>query len=568
MKRVCVILLAAMAVLSYISCQRSLAMPPHPDRLNEMAVLKALGQPVVDFDSLQEAWRSRGIDTPADFDMSSLLAASDTVNILAILIQFQDDSATTPAEFFDTLIYSNQQGSVTHYYLENSYGVLHISTVALPSDLDWFTAADSASFYTEGGDYGLGDYPNNAQKLVEEAVDFADPLVDFSEYDNDGNGFVDGLMVVHAGRGAEYTQDPEDIWSHKWGISPRQKDGVYVSTYSMMAEYFNSSGDMTCGVFVHELGHVFGLPDLYDRDYSSRGVGKWSVMATGSWNGINGSSPAHFDAWSKIQLGFAAETIVNATIMGAIIPQVETEAVIFRLWTNGLGGDEYFLVENRQKTGYDTYLPGAGLLVWHIDDAMDGSDNDNEWYPPDHVSSGHYLVALEQADSLWELEKNQDYGDNGDPFPGNSNNRSFSPLSMPNSNDYTDNNTLVAITNISDSDSAMSADFTVSFASAAGDEDNEVLPSVFELAQNAPNPFNAETVIKFSLPEGGKINLEIYNVLGQKVQTLASGYLDAGNYSLNWDATAENGKIVPSGIYFYRLNTADGILCKKMLLLK
>lgn len=572
MKRVCVILLVAMMILGYISCRTSLAMPPHPDRVDEMAVMKVFGQPTIDFNMLEAQWHSRGIDTPADINMSSLLAASDTVNILAILIQFQDDSTETVPEFFDTLIYANQQGCVTHYYLENSYGVLHIGTVALPSEIGWVTSDSNAAYYTSGGDYGLGTYPNNAQKLVEEAVDLADPLVDFSQYDNDGDGYVEGLMIVHAGRGAEYTMNTSDIWSHKWGITPRSKDGVLVSTYSMMPEYFNSSEDMTCGVFVHELGHVFGLPDLYDRDYSSRGIGKWSVMAAGSWNGVNGSSPSHFDAWSKIQLGFATETNISATIMGATIPEVETNPTIYRLWTNGIPGDEYFLVENRQKTGYDYYLPGSGLMIWHIDDTMDdgygSSDNDNEWYPPDHIGGGHFLVALEQADAYWQLEKNLNYGDGGDAFPGMADSRSFTPLTTPNSNDYEDNNTLVAVTNISDSDSAMTADFTVSFASAVGDENNEVLPKVYGLEQNAPNPFNAETLIRFSLPEGGQVNLDVYNVLGQKVATLASDYLDAGTYTINWDATGDNGQITPSGVYFYRLKTADAILCKKMLLLK
>lgn len=575
MKRACGILLAIMFVLAFIYCQRSLAMPPHPDRVEEMAVLKALGEPYIDFDSLAEVRRAKGIDKPGDINMSTLIAANDTINILAILIQFQDDSAQTAAEYFDTLIYANRQGSVTHYYLENSYGVLHIGTLILPSEFGWLTSSEDASFYTAGGDNGLGTYPNNAQRLVEEAVDLADPMVDFSLYDNDNNNYVDGLIIVHAGRGAEYSMNEDDIWSHKWGISPRNKDGVFVSTYTIMPEYFTLAGDMTCGVFVHELGHVFGLPDLYDRDYSSRGLGKWSVMASGSWNGINGSSPAHFDAWSKIQLGFATALNVTSTMMGASIPRVETNPVIYRLWTNGLPGTEYFLVENRQKTGYDSYLPGSGLLIYHIDDTQDdgsGSpDNDDEWYPPDHTSSGNYLVALEQADSLWQLEQNLSYGDGGDPFPGSEGNHNFSPLTRPNSNDYADNNTLVAVTNISNSGPNMSADFTVSFASAAEDEieiEDEVIPEQFDLAQNSPNPFNAETKISFAVAEPGAVRLEIYNVVGQKIKTLTSGLYAPGRYEIYWDGTSDNGQALASGLYFYRLKTLEGTICKKMLLMK
>jgi immune inhibitor A len=136
--------------------------------------------------------------------------------------------------------------------------------------------------------------------LTEDVVYLADPYVDFSQYDNDNDGYVDALFVIHAGPGAEHTGDPNDIWSHQWNTGyPPYVDGVYVTTYSMEPEYWSSPGDMTIGVYCHELGHVFGLPDLYDYGFDSQGVGRWSLMAVGSWNGPMGSSPAHPDAWSR-----------------------------------------------------------------------------------------------------------------------------------------------------------------------------------------------------------------------------------------------------------------------------
>ena len=116
-------------------------------------------------------------------------------------------------------------------------------------------------------------------------------------------------MIIHSGPGAEFTGNVNDIWSHKWGITPQSRDGVLISSYAIMPEYWSTPGDITIGVFAHELGHVFGLPDLYDRDGSSRGVGRWSLMATGAWNGSLGNSPAHLDAWCKVQLGFVTPIV-------------------------------------------------------------------------------------------------------------------------------------------------------------------------------------------------------------------------------------------------------------------
>ena len=117
----------------------------------------------------------------------------------------------------------------------------------------------------------------------------------------------------------------------------------------------------------------------------------------------------------------------------------------------------------------------------------------------------------------------------------------------------------------------MSADFTVSFASDAEDEieiEDEVLPEEFDLAQNYPNPFNAETKISFSLAESGAVSLEIYNVVGQRIKTLTSGIYAPGTYEINWDGTSADGQPLASGLYFYRLKTIQGTICKKMLLMK
>jgi hypothetical protein len=182
-------------------------------------------------------------------------------------------------------------------------------------------------------------------------------------------------------------------------------------------------------------------------------------MAGGSWNGPKGASPAHPDAWCRLQTEAASPTILSSNLPGATLPAINTTPVIYRLWTDGAGGSQFFLVENRRKMGYDAYLPSQGLLIYHVDETQSG--NDDQWYPPSHTEYGNYLVALEQADGQWWLEKNFNSGDIKDPYPGGTNNRAFDATSWPDSKDYDFNDTKVAVRNISDSDSIMTADLYV-----------------------------------------------------------------------------------------------------------
>ena len=560
-------LVASIVTLFVAVGNTATAMPPYVDESGDVELITQTQSILQSYSELHADWLAKGIDQPANLDFQAWLnsGASTSKNILCILIKSPDKQNITDAACFDTLVYANQVGSVRHYYNEVSYNQLDIVTVNLPSSLGWLTAPNIYSYYVNGN-YGTGDYPNNCQKLVEDAVDLVDPVVDFADYDNDGDGYVDGLMVVHSGRGAELTHSRNDIWSHKWAITPRLKDDKYIFVYSMMPEYWSTAGDMTCGVFCHELGHVFGLPDLYDRDYSSRGIGRWSIMSSGAWNGTMGDSPAHFDAWSLIKLGFTSYTNVTSTIYNAKIPDVESSGRIYRLWTSGEIGDEYFLIENRGKTGYDAALPGEGLLIWHIDDSC--SHNDQEWYPG-YTSSGHYKVALVQADNNWSLEKNQGYGDAGDPFPGSSGNCNFTPFTTLNSSSYSGDDIPVAVTNISAAGNTITANLSVSFTLGTDDDEtNTSLPAIFTLKQNYPNPFNSSTSIEYYLDTAGEVEIQILNVLGQAILNVHKGIQAPGAHSLLWDSKDTSGNQVASGIYFCRLTLNNKSQIRKILYLK
>ena len=221
----------------------------------------------------------------------------------------------------------------------------------------------------------------------------------------------------------------------------------------------------------HEYAHAFGLPDLYDPDYSSHGIGVWGLMGAGTWLGVktNGDRPAHMSAWSKAVLGWANIQTLTGQGTLTISPVENNNNTIYKIG-NGTPGQsgEYLLLENRQNIGFDEALPGTGLLIWHIDESKQtytNKDNASEC-EVDHGNCGadHYRIALEQADGNFDLEKNQNTGDDGDPFPGSSNNTIFNVNSTPSSKPYCKNTSTVSLTNIAEVLGYITLDYNIAGA--------------------------------------------------------------------------------------------------------
>lgn len=566
--KVCHALTCLVVMLLFLLITTALSAPPQPDALQQMVEgKKEIPYYLEHIDEIHQ----KGICQPERLLITKgsqggrLLSSTPTpFRVLAILVKFSDHNSSVSATFFDSLVFSANGSTVRNYFSEISYLQIDLVTVNLPSSLGWLTAPQTYTYYVNGTN-GIGSYPNNTQKLVEDMVDQIDPLVNFSQYDNNGDGKVDCLLLIHSGTGAEVSFNNNDIWSHKWAISPRLKDGVLISSYTVQPEFWYNPGDMTIGVYSHELGHGFGLPDLYDTDQSSKGVGKWCLMSYGCWNGPSGlgSSPSHPCAWSRIEMGFASSINVTSNTNNVAIDNVEENGTIYRLWTSGNTGNEYFLIENRQKTGSDSYIPRAGLLIWHIDDLK--TSNTQEWYPG-QLNSNHYKVALEQADDSFDLEHNRDQGDGYDVFPGLGNNTSFDAVSLPNSDSYLNGISFVGVQNISAVGDVINANLVVGFSAGIGDE--STLPNAYELQQNFPNPFNPRTTIGFTLPKSSRVQLEIFNLKGELTAMLVDDKFSAGSYAIVWDGRDRSGDNAASGIYFYRLVTDEGALSKKMLLIK
>ena len=351
------------------------------------------------------------------------------------------------SSFRDPLSKSSYTGSFRDFYRQNSYGMLDVQGTVF----GWFRAAHELRYYcnTDGlpntaDDYGLGGGEHSAATLVREAVALADRAADLSQFDGDGDGVVDALFVVHAGPGAEevYTQNYsahyDYLWSHQSQISYRSADGVRVDRYTLQPE------NGTIGVFCHEFGHVLGLPDLYDTDGSSEGIGEWGLMGSGGWcfapGDRLGTSPAHFCAWSKWRLGWLHPARLAAAETGVLLEPVEEvpRALMLadpQIWAEGGQPQEFFLLENRQLLGFDRGLTRRqvelhkpqphGLVIYHINQAVTENNNENR-----------RLVDVEEASPVWvggDWYENLDHprdlsryqflnqgnrGDNGDPFPG------------------------------------------------------------------------------------------------------------------------------------------------------
>jgi immune inhibitor A len=367
------------------------------------------------------------------------------IRVVVVLAEFTDRKmeAAHTKEHFNELFFSTgvlPNGSVKEYFDEVAHGLIRIEgevvgPYQLPNSLQEYA----------NGESGTGPELPNARTMARDAAVAADRDVDFAPYDNDGNGFVDAFIVVHAGGGAEQTGSTSDIWSHKWVLA----GGEYNSDGTRIFAYLTVPEDCRIGVCSHELGHlIFGWPDLYDTDDSSEGLGNWCLMAGGSWN-ADGDIPAHPSAWCKAQQGWVS--VSAPTNNGTVnISDVKDEHTVYRLWKDGVPSSEYFLVENRQRRLYDRHLPGDGLLLYHVDETIESNANENR-----------PKVALVQADGNRDLERHANRGDAGDPFPGSSNNTSLTATSDPNSKSYGGISTCVQMTNISQSAAVMSARLSV-----------------------------------------------------------------------------------------------------------
>lgn len=276
---------------------------------------------------------------------------------------------------------------------------------------------------------------NNANALLNAAVRVADDEIDFSNYDRDGDGVVDMIYFIFAGNGANYSGNDSRLWwPHRSVVvssdyrSYLEKDGVVLWDYASSVELYGYTGYPSSvtidgiGTICHEFSHVLGLPDFYDADYEQGGgqsndPGEWSVMAGGSYNN-NGRTPVGYGLFERYAVGFATPEVINATGSYTLDKLAATNSG-YRINSNDKS--EFFILENRQQSGWDAYLPGHGMLVFRVDSSSVNIWDRNEV----NNNPNHNYYELVRANG-W-----QGRGAGSDAFPGTKNVRTLNNETSP-----------------------------------------------------------------------------------------------------------------------------------------
>lgn len=345
--------------------------------------------------------------------------------------------------------------TLTQLYTEMSRGLVTLTG----SVNEWIRVSQPDTVY-EGKDNGLR--AGLLGPLLKEVLDEADKTVDFRQYDANGDGYVDFVGFVHPERGGECgpSSTNRNIWSHRWTYAGatggreayyQTNDGVKIADYVIQPAY-NCDGSTVSdiGVFGHEFGHAFGLPDLYSTSSANDGIGVWGLMGSGNYNRT--MSPSHMEAWSKVELGWMPVVTLSRSAANVRIDPAETVGSAVRIDIPAAPGStgpsgEYFLLENRQKIGSDQYLRASGLLIWHVDSIQIANTRRQNAVENTTARKG---LDLEEADGRADLDRVAARGDDGDPFPGSSGNTSFSALTNPNSNSNKSLTSGISITGISE----------------------------------------------------------------------------------------------------------------------
>ena len=298
------------------------------------------------------------------------LPTKGKMNILTILVDFKDikfkDPTKVRQQFENIMNMPNyaepntikSSGSVRDFYLEASYGQLDItSTVVGPYTID-----ENQSYF---GKHFLWIKDAATYKLVKKAVKRAAEDINMSQFDNNGDGYVECIHVVFAGHGESENKDlyRNSIWPHQGAIHPLRRDKVTISRYMITPELNGNDRYSSIGVICHELGHILGAPDFYDTNYEwsgqYRGTGQWDLMASG--DKLQGGKPAHPNPYVKAQLfkWTEAKELTGNHKSYTLKPSEQNTGNIYKISTPDGG---YYLLENRQYF----YLPGHGLVIYHV----------------------------------------------------------------------------------------------------------------------------------------------------------------------------------------------------------
>ncbi|MDD3078073.1 MAG: M6 family metalloprotease domain-containing protein [Paludibacter sp.] len=350
---------------------------------------------------------------------------------LVILVNFSDKKfvISNPQTAFTNLLneegYSTNSGtgSARDYFKMASYNIFSPEfDVAGP-----YTLPKTMAYYGEND--ATTDDDKNPRQMVIDACNLADKAgVDFTQYDTDNDGYVDNIFIYYAGYNEAEGGPDNSVWPHRWVLANTSTkfDGKIIYDYACTSELRNYYGSSMCGIgtFCHEFGHVLGLPDYYVTSGTDHyTLSDWNIMDSGAYLN-NGITPPTYSAYDRFFLDWLTP-IELKTAQNASLKNLDTSNKAYLISQNGnhnLNGAnpspvEFFTLENRQKTGWDKYLPGHGMLITHI------YYNATTWAQntPNNIASS-MGVDIVEADGIGSEATRA-----GDPFPGTTGTTSYNP---------------------------------------------------------------------------------------------------------------------------------------------
>lgn len=397
---------------------------------------------------------------------------------LILLAQFSDKKFTMndPKAFYNRVANEpgfsegNFKGSVADYFKAQSNGKFEMNFDVMGP----YTLGEQAYYGKNEGD----QQDVNVQAMIAGCLGKAAAEgIDFSPYDWDGDGQMEMVFVVYAGRGEATGGGDDTIWPHKGRMTNPVKCGNKTLTNYACSNELSVSNEVDgIGTICHEFSHCFGYPDAYDVNYTGLyGMGTWDLMCQGNYNG-NGFTPAGYTAYEKYAAGWITpiELKENTSVSGMKPLAEGGDAYIFK---NPNNSDEYYLIENRQKKGWDAELAGSGIIINHIDYDLKAWN----YNIPNSKMVGvndHERITLIPADNV-KSDKNEE----NDPWPYGNKNR-LANNTTPACNTYNLNTDGTKLMNIILSDMAIAADGTASFTfqnlNKTASEENYIFQETFD----------------------------------------------------------------------------------------
>ena len=349
---------------------------------------------------------------------------------LVILVNFTDLKFQYTRENFEAMLnesgYStnNGVGSVRDYFIACSDSIFSpIFDCYGPITLN-----REYAYY--GSNEGGGHSAHAAQMIVEACNKVSNELgVDMSIYDTDNDGRIDNVFVYYAGHNEAEGGSANTIWPHRSVVQGDNRvNGKLISDYACTSELRGSSGTSMCGIgtFCHEFSHVLGLPDYYDTENSGTyTIGTWDLMSAGNYNG-SGKTPPSYTAGERFQLGWVIPVQLTDAGTYTLEPIENGKKQVYliakdkhNLSFSSANPNEYWLLENRQRVGWDrhsTSLPGTGMLIWHVD------------Y---NAAAWGYNVPNNNDPMRYDIEEaggQRGYSADSDPYPGTKKVTTFTPM--------------------------------------------------------------------------------------------------------------------------------------------